>query len=219
MTTEASRAASWRKMAIQALCGAIVGAGGISIVMTLMVGQPGLDWQPSQVVLVGVGFIYLLMGAFVGVGTLAPRLLGQRMLNVADAEEIVDERASMTGSSLSCLAVGAALMLLAYATVAGAAPPVTAATAFWILLALLAAGTATSIFMWRSFDELWRQLTLDASAITGNILLVFCALWGGAGAAGIVAGPHPLDLVSAAFGIFLLATFIAAARRGMMTPP
>lgn len=224
MTMQMTRAASRRKMAIQALCGGLAGAGGLFAAMTLMTpttgtGEAGLDWPPSHIVLIGVGFIYAMMGIFVGLGTLAPRLIGQRMLNVADADEIVEERASMGGSALSCILIGAALMLLAYATVDGMAGPVTAAAAFWILLALLAAGTAVSVMMWRRFDELWRQLTLDASAITGHILLALCVIWGGAAAAELATGPHPLDLVSAAFGTFLLATFIAAGRRGMMTQP
>lgn len=219
MTTQATPAASWRKLALQAGAGAVAGGGGMLVAMELIAGQSGVHWQASQIVLAGVGFIYFLMGAFVGVGILAPRLLGQRMLNFADAEEIVEERRSMAGSSLTCVAVGAALFLLAYATVDGAAGPVTAAAAFWILVALLVAGTAVSILMWRSLDELWRQLTLDASAIAGNILIAMCVVWGGGAAAGLVAGPHPLDLISATFGVFLLASFVAAGRRGMMGPP
>jgi hypothetical protein len=39
---------------------------------------------------------------------------------------------------------------------------------------------------------------------------------GGAAAAGLVAGPQPLDLVSIAFGSLLLSCFIAAGWRGMM---
>lgn len=217
MTTQV-RAASRRKMALQALLGALAGAGGMIAAMRLLEGET-LAWQPSQIILAGVGMIYLLMGLFVGVGVLAPRLLGQRMLNVVDAEEIVEERGNMGGSALGCTATGAALMLLAYATVDGASAPVTAPTAFWLLLALLVIGTAITLPMWRRFDELWRRLTIDASAIAGNILLALCVIWGSAAAAGLVAGPHPLDLVSAAFGIFLLATFIAVGRRGMMTPP
>jgi hypothetical protein len=216
MTTDV-RAPSWRKMALQALIGALAGAGGMLAAMWLLEGEV-LDWQSSQIILVGIGLIYVLMGLFVGLGVLAPRAFGQRILNVADAEEIVEERANMGSSALSCILIGAALALLAYATVDGANAPVTAPIAFWFLLALLAIGTAITLPMWRRFDELWRQLTIDASALAGNILLALCVVWGGAAAAGLVAGPHPLDLVSAAFGIFLLATFIVVARRGMMTP-
>jgi hypothetical protein len=221
MTTQAVRAAGWRKMAMQAVTGAVVGAGGMAAVLALIEGQGGLDWAPSAIVLVGIGFIYALMGLFVGLGTLAPRWFGQRMLNVADAEEIVEERANMGSSALSCLILGAALMLLAQAVAAeaaGAAALVSPATAFWILLVVLAGFTAASVWMWRNFDELWRRLTIDVSAITGNLLLAVAVVWGGGAAAGLIAGPHPLDLVSIAFGSLLLACFAAAGWRGMMAP-
>jgi hypothetical protein len=217
MTMEV-RAQSRRKMALQALIGALAGGGAMFALMKLLEGDT-LDWQPSQIILAGVGLVYVLMGLFVGLGVLAPRAIGQRMLNVADAEEIVEERSSMGGSALTCITIGAALALLAYSTVEGANAPVTAVTAFWIMLALLAAGTFVSIAMWRRFDELWRRLTIDTSAIAGNILLGVCVVWGGAAAAGLAPGPQPLDLVAAAFAILLLATFIAVGRRGMMTPP
>lgn len=221
MTKQASAAAGWRKMAMQTIIGAIAGAGGMLAVTSLMEWQHGLDWVPSQIILVGIGFVYALMGLFVGFGTMAPHLFGQRMLNVADAEEIVEQRSSMGSSALSCLILGAALMLLAYAVTAdaaGAAAPVTPATAYAILLAVLAGFVAASLWMWKNFDELWRQLTVDVSAITGQILMLAGIVWGGAAAAGLTTGPHPLDLVSLAFGSMLLACFVAAGRRGMMAP-
>lgn len=221
MTTQASKAAGWRKMAIQAFIGAMAGAGGMFAVLALIEGQGGLDWAPSTIILLGVGFIYALMGLFVGIGTLAPRLLGQRLLNVADADEIVEERANMGASASSCLILGAALMLLAHAVAADAAATaalVSPAAAFWILLAVLVGFTAVSVWMWQSFDELWRRLTVEISAITGNLLLVVAIVWGGAAAVGLAAGPHPLDLVSLAFGSLLFACFVATGWRGMMAP-
>lgn len=221
MTTQASSAAGWRKMAMQAIIGAMAGAGGMLAVTSLMERQAGLDWAPSQLILVGIGFLYGLMGLFVGLGTLAPRLFGERMLNVADADEIVEERSSMVSSALSCLILGTALMLLAYAVTAdaaGAVALVTPATAYGILLAVLAGFAAISLRMWRNFDELMRQLTVEVSAITGNVLMLVAIIWGGAAAAGLATGPHPLDLVSLAFGVMLLSSFVAIGRRGMMMP-
>ena len=221
MTTQAGKAAGWRKMAMQAVIGAIAGAGGMIGMIALIETQGGIDWSPSAIILIGVGFIYALMGVFVGVGTIAPRLFGQRLLNVADAEEIVEERANMGASAISCLILGAALMLLAQAVAAqaaGTAALVSPAMAFWILLAVLIAFTAVSVWMWRGFDELWRQMTIDISAITGNLLLAVAIIWGGAAAVGLAAGPQPLDLVSIAFGSLLLACFVAAGWRGMMAP-
>src|SRR3546814_6239008 len=97
MTTEV-HAPSRRKMALQALIGALAGGGGMFALMWLLDGET-LHWQPSQIILAGVGLIYVLMGLFVGLGVLAPRALGQRMLNVADAEEIVEERANIDRKS------------------------------------------------------------------------------------------------------------------------
>jgi len=221
MTTQASKAAGWRKMGMQAVFGAIAGAGGMFAMLALIDAQGGLDWSPSAIILLGVGFIYALMGVFVGIGTAAPRLVGQRLLNVADAEEIVEERANMSFSAIGCIGLGAALMLLAQAVsaeAAGTVALVSPAVAFWILLAMLGGFTLMSLWMWKSFDELWRQLTVEITAMTGNLLMIVGIVWGGAAAAGLVAGPQPLDLVSLSLGSMLLACFVITARRGMMAP-
>lgn len=221
MTTKASPTAGWKKIAGQALFGAVVGAGGMFAALSLLEGGDGIDWPVSAIILLGVGFIYALMGAFVGIGTLAPRLVGQRLLNVADADEIVEERSNMSASAVGCLTLGAALMLLAYAAgteAVGATPRVSVAAAFWVMVAVLGLFTLISLWMWRAFDELWRQLTLEITAITGNLLMFVAIVWGGAAAAGLVAGPHPLDLVTLSFGLMLLACFLATGRRGMMAP-
>lgn len=221
MTTTTGSAAGWKKVAGQALIGFAAGAGGMFAALSVLEGGDGVDWPASAIILLGVGFVYVLMGAFVGIGTLAPRLVGQRLLNVADAEEILEERSSMGASAVGCIVLGAALMLLAYAAgsdAAGTTPTVSVAMAFWIMLAVLVLFTILSTWMWRDFDELWRQLTLEISGITGNLLMLVAAVWGGGAAAGLVPAPHPLDLVSLAFGVMLLACFVAAARRGMMTP-
>lgn len=221
MTTKASGAAGWKKIAGQALFGAVVGAGGMFAALSLLEGGDGVDWPGSAIILLGVGFVYALMGAFVAIGTLAPRTVGQRLLNVADAEEIIEERSNMNASAVGCLVLGAALMLLAYAVgteAAGGTPRVSVAVSFWVMVAVLGVFTLISLWMWRAFDELWRQLTLEITAITGNLLMFVAIVWGGAAAAGLIVGPHPLDLVTLSFGLMLLACFIATGRRGMMAP-
>ncbi len=221
MTATAGGTTGWRKIAVQAAIGGIAGAGGMIAVLSLVDGPGGRDWAPSAIILIGVGLIYALMGLFVGIGTLAPRLLGQRLLNVTDAEEIVEERAHMGASAVCCLILGMALMLLAHsvATAAeGGAGLVTPPVAYGLLVAVLSLFTLVSVWMWRSFDELWRQLTIDTGAIAGNLLMPVLILWGGASAVGLADGPNALDLVSLSFGALLLASFVAAGWRGMMTP-
>ncbi|HEV7341091.1 MAG TPA: hypothetical protein VGN68_05600 [Sphingopyxis sp.] len=218
MTTQVSKAAGWRKMAMQAVVGAIAGAGGMFAILAVIDRQGGLDWTPSPIILLGVGFVYALMGLFVGLGTLAPKLVGQRLLNVADAEEIVEERSNMGASAICCVILGAALMLLAQAVAVDSAALVSPAAAYWILLVVLGGFTAVSLWLWKSFDELWRQLTIEITATTGNLMMLVTIVWGGAAAADLIAGPEPLDLVSLSFGLLLLACFVVTARRGMMAP-
>ena len=218
MTAEAKQALTWRKIALQSVIGFVAGGGGMVAVMTLVDPGDSPAWEGSHIAMVGVGLVYVIMGLFVGIGVVAPRLIGQRLLNVADAEEIDDERFNLVWSALGCIGIGLALALLAYAATGDPAAPIGPVAAFWLFAGMLAALTTVSVVMWRRFDELWKQLTIDASAIFGNGLLVILALWGGAASAGIVAGPDPLDLVSLAFGGMLLCTFVAAFRRGMGTP-
>lgn len=218
MTVEAKQALTRRKIALQAMIGFVASGGGMIAAMSLLDpgGSPALD--PSHIILVAVGVVYVLMGLFVGIGVVAPRSLGQQLLNVVDAEELEDERSNLVWSAVGCIGIGLGLGLLAYSATGDSAAPVGSATAFWIFAGILAIMTAVSVFMWREFDELAKQLTIDASAMLGNGLLVILALWGGAAASGLVSGPDPLDLVSLVFGGTLLCTFIAVERRGMATP-
>lgn len=222
MTEEVSeppRAANnWRKLSLQALIGAAFGAGGMIALLELAVVPEAPLWDPSHVVLAGVGLIYVLMALLVGVGTLAPRSIGQRLLNVSDAEELDESRSMLLYSSMGCLAAGISLALLAFAASGDPRSPVAPETAFGIFLAAAAFWAGLSVLMWRNFDELWRQLTMDSYAVTGQFLLVVLTLWGGAAAGGLVGGPQPIDLLSLAFGGMLLACFVAIGRRGMATP-
>ena len=76
MTTQV-RSLTWRKMALQALVGALAGAGGMLAAMQLLEGE-ALGWQSPQIILAGIGMMYLLMGLFVGLGIAVPARIGQR---------------------------------------------------------------------------------------------------------------------------------------------
>lgn len=217
--SEAPREAiTWRKLSLQAVVGAAFGAGTMIAFLELGVEVHSALWSPSHILLAAVGLIYALMGMLLGVGTLAPQAIGRRLLNVSDAEELAEGRSMFLYSALGCITMGASLALLAFAASGDPRAPVGPDTAFWIFLAVFALWMVVSVIMWRGFDELWRQLTIDAYALTGQLLLVVLPLWGGAAAGGLVAGLQPLDLVSLAFGGTLLATFVAVGRRGMATP-
>ena len=217
MTTQASKAARWRKMAMQGVIGAVVGAGGMIAVLALVEGQGGLDWAPSAIILLGVGFIYALMGLFVGIGTAAPRLLGQRLLNVGDAEELREELRGMLLSAGTMGVLGLVLILLAVARTPGfAAGLVPAGVAMGALVAASVGGAVAS-WAWRDrFDELNWQLGLEGCFWAFCLSWALLTLWAAADFLGFGIALTPIDVVTTLAAMMLLGSFVAIGKRGMM---
>ena len=66
-------AMKWKQSAIKMLVGAAAGLGASAAVMALA-GAPLLDAMgPSRLALAAVGFVYLLIAVFVGLGVAVPR--------------------------------------------------------------------------------------------------------------------------------------------------
>jgi hypothetical protein len=170
--------------------------------------------RADQVLVSGVGLIYLLMGLIVGFGLVAPKL-GASMLNVEDADEIRDQRRILTGSSICMIALGAALMAL---PMAGSDGPISPLAGFGGLLAALALLIVVSIRDWKYYDEMLLQLSRDAGNLAfggiGSVILI----WASAAWLGQVTAPTPLTLVAIVSGGFLFAIFVASARKGLLRP-
>lgn len=172
------------------------------------------NMEIDQVIVSGVGLIYSLMGLICGFGLVAPKL-GSNILNVEDADEIRDQRRVLTGSSLCMIALGVALIVLPLGAANG---PISPLAAFGALLAALALLIVVSIRDWNYYDEMMLQLSRDA----GN--LAFCGIgsvifiWASAASLGLVAALTPLALVAIISGGFLLAIFVASARKGLLRP-
>ena len=95
-----------RKLFVQLVSGALVGG------VVGYFGMSQLDpkaMQVDQILTSGVGIIYLLTGGIIGLGLLSPKL-GAKFLNVEDAEEISEQRRMLTGSTISMVALGLALI-------------------------------------------------------------------------------------------------------------
>jgi hypothetical protein len=168
----------------------------------------------DQVIVSGIGLIYLLMGLICGVGLIAPNL-GSNILNVEDADEIRDQSRILTGSAICMIALGGALMAL---PMAGPGESISPLAAFGGLLAALALLIVVSIRDWKYYDEMLLELSRDA----GN--LAFCGIgsvtliWASAAYLGLIIAPTPLALVAIISGGFLLAIFVASARKGLLWP-
>lgn len=209
--------AKWKRMAMQMLVGALVGSGVMAAVLAAA-GSNLLDAMgPSRVALGSVGLVYALMAALVGFGLAAPRA-GAKLLNVADAEELREERRGMMRSIVTMAAIGVALVLLALARGPGfAAGVVPAGVAMGVLLIVFAAGAIAS-WRWRNdFDELNHQLGLEGCFWAFCLSWVLLTLWGAADFLGWGAVLTPIDVVTTLSAMMLLGAFVAIGRRGMMT--
>lgn len=200
-----------RKLIFQLVFGGLIGGLAGYFGLGVLGAQ---NMAADQLIVSGIGLVYLLMGLVVGFGLMAPKL-GSNILNVDDADEIRDQRRILTGSTICMIALGGALMLL---PMAGPGRSLSSLIGFGGLLAALVILTVISIRDWKYYDEMMLQLSRDA----GNI--AFCGIggtvliWASAASTGIIAAPTPLALVAIISGGFLLAIFVASGRRGLLVP-
>lgn len=206
-----NKALKTRKLIVQMVSGGLVGGIGSYAAMSLI--DPK-TLNVDQVIVGGIGLIYLLMGLFVGFGLLAPKL-GSKILNVEDVEEIHEQRRMLTGSSIVMATIGAALAALALAAPGATVSPL---AGFGGIAAALMVSVAITARDWKYYDEMMWQLSRDAGNLAfcgiGTILM----LWGSAAAVGLAAAPTPLALVALVAGGMLLAIFVSATRAGLMMP-
>jgi hypothetical protein len=169
---------------------------------------------PDQLIVSGIGLIYVLMGVIVGFGLIAPKL-GSSVLNVEDANEINEQRRILTGSTICMVALGAALIAL---PLAGPNRAISPLVCFGGLVASLLILIVISIRDWKHYDEMMMQLSRDAGNIAfcgiGGTLLI----WASAAWLSLAPAPTPLALVATIMGGFLLSIFVASARRGLLMP-
>jgi hypothetical protein len=209
-------AAKWKRSAIKMLVGGMVGAAVAAGALALA-GSALLDAMgPSRVALAAVGVVYAMMAAFVALGVAAPRA-GAQLLNVADADELRDERGGMLMSAGTMGVLGLVLILLAVAQAPGfAAGLVPAGVAMGALVAATVGGTIAS-WAWRDrFDELSWQLGLEGCFWAFCLSWLLLTLWAAADFLGFGAVLTAIDVVTTLAAMMLLGSFVAIGRRGMM---
>lgn len=216
MAMREERRRAWRKGALSAALGGLVGFGAMSAMMALSGGDLLDAMGASRIALAGVGLTYLLMAALVGFGVAVPRA-GAQVLNVADADELREDRSTLLFSTLVIASLGATFLLLALARGPGfAAGMVPASVAFGALVLILAGGSVVS-WLWQGrFDELARQLGLEGAAWAFYLAWVVLTLWGAADVLGFGARLTAIDAVTVPAAALLAGSFVAIARRGMM---
>ena len=191
--------------------GALV--GGIATFLFLeFVGERFMDLDDGPVMLtVMAGLIYALIGLSVAFGVIAPRA-GARFLNVEDAEELREEGPKLKIGAAASVLMGAFLLVLGLSSSGslGREPAL-------ILLTLCLAGAIVLTLIGRNrTDELTRQISFEASALTLQLALLATAAWAALAQLDYVEWISPLGLLSGLALLQLLAVFVVSARKGLL---
>lgn len=193
------------------VCAAVGYAFGSYLGRTLGEAGPDIDLDVSALVAGAIAAIYLFMAVIVAFGTILPKL-GKRFLNTYDEDELRDDRRKLLASGGAMAGFGMALLVLVLASV-GSIAPITAAIAFFGLM------IASLGFYWplmRAMDELDWQMSNEAVSYTYYAMLLIGGSWAALGHLELVQGPAMLDWLSMFWGLMLVASFIAAGRRGLL---
>lgn len=209
------RKRKWKKAGVSSLIGAAVGAGTVSL--ALWVAGEGLlaAMGPSRIVLGGIGLVFLLVGAMVGFGLAAPRA-GAKLLNVGDAEELVEDRPKLLSSALYMGWIGVTLVSLALARTPDFAAGIVASGVALAALAVLIVASLLSYYWMRSYDEFDRQLGLEGASWAFLIAAGVLLPWAGFDALGWNASLGPFDVIAVLAISLIAGSFVAVAKRGMM---
>lgn len=213
MTEERKR--KWKKAAVSSLVGAAVGAGTVSLALWGVGEGLLLAMGPSRIVLGGIGLMFVLIGAMVGFGLAAPQT-GAKVLNVGDAEELVEDRPKLLSSALYMAWIGVTLVLIALARTPDFTAGIVAPGVALAALAILLVASLLTYYWMRFYDEFDRQLGLEGGSWA---FLIACAVllpWAAFDALGWNALLGPLDVIAVLAASLIAGSFAAVAKRGMM---
>lgn len=215
MSTAVEKTTSWKKTLLSALGGAAFGAASVSALIWLGGDELLKAMNGSRVALAAVGLFYVLISAMLGFGLVAPGA-GAKVLNVADAEELIDERPKLLRSILLMLVFGLAFMLLALSRGPDFAEgPVSSAVGLAALVAVFLISVVS--FRWMGlYDELDFQLGYEGSAWAFFIAAVILIPWAALDALGWNVTLQPLDVVTVMAVALVAGPFAVIAKRGMM---
>ncbi len=168
-----------------------------------------------QVLTLGMGVLYGLIGVFVGLGALFPKP-GWVFLNVEDADEILEQRRLLGWSAVGCLAIALPAIALVLASPRLAVLSSSTAAALFVAGTIVAA--ATGRMSRQHVDEFGRRLSTDSN---GGFAMLVCLVFG-SWAAFAHLGHMPmftaLGFYGGILGLYLLAIFAVVARRSLMLP-
>ena len=203
-----------RKMMLQMLVGAVVGAATTLLFLNFVV-EPYIDLDmPENLIAIATGVIYALVGLSILIGMAVPRA-GASYLNVEDADELREEGGKLWPASLVMVLTGAFLMILPLSGETALMSRQTGLMAALLCLAGIAIGGWVSA---KRYDELMRRLGLEAASLTLQLGLLAIGVWAALAHLGYTAWASPLVLISGFALLQLFVSFVVVGRHGLLKP-
>lgn len=201
----------WIKWAVQGGLGFVAGFGAMAFLHESEL-LARIQCSAGAVGLFLVGSAYLVVGLFVFVMSIDPRV-GAKVLFLQDADEVLDLRAVLLSSGIvyALIGVGQVALVLADAEVVS---PLIGATTMLFSFVLAA---CVSVYLWSLYDEFWKQVTLEGSAIALWILLFLVIAWAVFAQFGWGPAVDPLGLIALLLGAGMVGMLIAGLGRGFGT--
>ena len=204
------------KIVLQLVSGALLG-GFVTFGFLTGIGDGFDKDDPSRVVGLLAGLVFILMGGLVGIGTIAPRA-GAFFLNVEDSDELREQTRTLLQGSITFLLAGAALLVLSLTSVDGSPGAISVPVAA-VMVALCFGGLVILTLQSRDqSDELMKQVGMEASALSLYASMALFGIWAALSHLGYIAWVEPLAMISGLLLISLAAIFVVSARKGLLRP-
>lgn len=202
---------SWKRLVLP------MAAGGVTGFAAVRFGHEHVEQlvsliAPDRIAGVAVGFLGLMVAAACFIGTFFPSSVA-RSYDVAPGEDVSEEISLIRWSALAALFYGLFMLTLSLSAL------VTPFVAGLSMALSLIGAIATNAYLWRRYDELWREITAQASVITFTLFHYILLAWAALAVLLDGAGFGPVNVVSALLGLFIIASIRATARRGMVHMP
>ncbi len=202
------------KTAVQMLVGAAFGYGAVFAFDKIV----GVKWLVDNSTGSGVfafvlAMIFALIAIIVFAMSFSKKLFTyNREYADMDGEEYTAQQPILRWSALGMIVYAGAFVLLALANPASGVPQT---AYFGGVVAAMVVQLAIGAYLWKIYDELWREVTKEACAVSFTIIEVVLFIWAAASIFGLGVTFDPLAVLVTTTAIYTLVSVWLTVRKGM----